>query len=498
MTPRQAVLYGRVSKQSVAEGKSVDQQFSELREIARREHVKVVAEHRDDGISASRYAGGKARTGWRAVMASVNAGECTELWVWEISRATRDRDVWAKLVTACIANNVKITVCGRVHDPADPDDGFMLDLTAALAVRESAVTSKRIKRDVKHSAQAGRVHGRIAYGYAREYDTNTGALKRQYADPVLGSIVAEIFERIVNGESGYSIAGDLNRRSVPSPHEARAARLGQTVDVPYPWTLEQVHRIVRNPTYAGLRTHDEKGTKKYRATIVGPGKWDGIVSREVFEQAQFVVEQPRRRTVTDLAVKHLLSGIAVCGVCGSIVRVIKNRGYPSYACWGGPAKRGTCCVSRRQPPVDALVAETLIELAEQPDVVERFAAHRADPAHAKALVELAELEDRLAGFLAQASRGRVSPESFATIEANLKPQIEAARARVARRQLSPQAAAFVGPGARERWKRMEDDIPARRLIVRELLQVTILKSPPDRAGVKGFDPELVDVRWREV
>lgn len=140
------VVYGRVS-QDRSEGKSVDDQLAECRAWAQREGWQVIAEHRDDG--ASRYANGKTRAGWQACMDLITAGKVDLLVVWEVSRATRDRAVWSALVVACLERNVKIGAGGKVHDPSDPDDGFLLDLQGALAVRESAVTSKRIRRAVR-------------------------------------------------------------------------------------------------------------------------------------------------------------------------------------------------------------------------------------------------------------------------------------------------------------------------------------------------------------
>jgi DNA invertase Pin-like site-specific DNA recombinase len=72
MTQR-AVLYGRVS-QDRSEGKSVDDQLAECRAWAHRESWRIVAEHRDDGISASRYANGKARPGWQSVTDLITSG----------------------------------------------------------------------------------------------------------------------------------------------------------------------------------------------------------------------------------------------------------------------------------------------------------------------------------------------------------------------------------------------------------------------------------------
>lgn len=495
-TTRRAVLYGRVSKLAAGttEGKSVDQQLHELRAMAERDQVEVVAVHRDDGISASRHAGRKIREGWLHVMAAINDGSCTELWVWEISRATRDRPVWAQLVNACLLQNVKITVAGRVHDPADPDDGFMLDLTAALAVRESAVTSKRIKRDVRAAAAQGLPHGRIPFGYRRVYDDTSGALLRQEPDPVYAPVIAEIFRRTVAEHAAYTIAQDLDTRGIPSPHEARVARLGQPVDDPYPWTLEQVLRIVRNPTYAGLRAHNEGGLKPgARATIVGEAAWDGIVDRETWEHAQLIVERPARRTTSDLSVKHLLSGIAVCGVCGSGCRLIKNRGYPSYACWGGPNRRGTCCVTRSQLPVDTLVAETLILWAVQPDIVERLAAAQNDDDATLAAREVGELQRQLDDLAELVIARKMTPALAGRVEARLLPQLDAARRRAVPQDVAPEVMRFVGPNARRVWT---DDltVPERRRIVRALVTVAIQRSPYSN-GVRGFDPDLIDIDW---
>lgn len=151
---RRTVLYGRTSNDA-SDGKSVDDQLSVLRKWARDTGRTVVAELRDDGVSASRFAGKrKKRPDWQQAMELIADDATDELAVWEISRSSRDRSVWAALIAACIDHDVDLAVDGKVHDPADPDDGFMLDLGAAMAVRESALTSKRTRRAVASRAQA--------------------------------------------------------------------------------------------------------------------------------------------------------------------------------------------------------------------------------------------------------------------------------------------------------------------------------------------------------
>ncbi|HET8642502.1 MAG TPA: recombinase family protein, partial [Pseudonocardiaceae bacterium] len=145
---RRAVLYARVSE--LIEGrKSVDDQLSELRVWARRDGWQVVAEHRDDGISASRFARRTVRRdGWQQTMDLISAGSVDILAVWELSRASRDRAVWAALLAACEQHGVLLAAGGKLHDPGDPDDAFMVDLGAALSSRESAILSKRVRRSV--------------------------------------------------------------------------------------------------------------------------------------------------------------------------------------------------------------------------------------------------------------------------------------------------------------------------------------------------------------
>lgn len=240
-------------------------------------------------------------------MELITSGKVDLLAVWEISRATRDREVWTALLAACAVRNVKIATGGRVHDPADADDGFMMDLQAALAVRESAVTSKRIRRRVRAAATAGLPHGKIPYGYRRIYDETTKKLVRQEPDPETAPIVWEIARRLLAGEALYSVAEDLNRRGVLSPRDVELKRINKPLSGAL-WEPTQVKRVAITPTNAGLRS--------LNGTVVGPATWDGLISVNDHHMLKHKLTDPSRKTWRDGSVKHLLVGIAECGVCG--------------------------------------------------------------------------------------------------------------------------------------------------------------------------------------
>ncbi len=120
---------------------------------------------------------------------------------------------------------------------------------------------------------------------------------------------------------------------------------------------------ISSPTYAGLRTHQGK--------VIGKGDWPAMISAEEHERLLAHLRDPARRTTTHRGPepRHLLTGIARCGVCGEVMRWFGPTSIktPTYLCYGAS------CVRRRADLVDVLVTETLIERLSRPDAVTLFA-----------------------------------------------------------------------------------------------------------------------------
>src|SRR5690606_8684111 len=281
------------------------------------EGLRVIGEYRDDGISASRYAGGKARPGWQDAVNLIEAREVDVLWLWELSRATRDRTVYAALLAACEEAGVKIVLDDRWYDPRDPDDAYDLDTKAATAVLESGKTSKRVQRDVRARAAEGKPHGWVTYGYRAVYDPTTGKPLTREPDPSTAPIVQELARRILGGESVYSIAKDLNERGVPAPRRG-------------PWRGGNIQRLVCNPAYIGKRVYRGQGQEGVDAT------WPPLLDEATHFQRRALFDDPARRKYRqDTRVKHLGAGIYRCGRpgCSGRMRVLTPKGRaPMYGC----------------------------------------------------------------------------------------------------------------------------------------------------------------------
>lgn len=334
--------------------------------------------------------------------------------------------MWAALLAACQENKILISLGaeGRLHDPNNPDDGFMLDLQAALAVRESAVTRRRIRLGVRSRAEAGKPHGKLAYGYKIVYDPETGKPLERVLHDEQAPIVRDIVRRLLGGEALDSIAQDLDRRGVPPPRPPKKQSDGWRSGR---WQEAQVKRIAISPTIAGIRTH--------HGQEVGEGAWPAIISEADHRTLVAKLTHPARKTFRDGSVKPLLVNIAVCGAripaeeadairrrsqwpvqfsgvepdenglveCGAPCKLIKNRSTMSYTCAAG------FHVSRSQRYVDLLVKTlivgtppgvepVLVGRLAQPDAVDLLASPETDATAVAAAERARTLRARLAAF----------------------------------------------------------------------------------------------------
>lgn len=458
-------IYTRVSQDSRGTGRSVQEQEQECRAWLEREGWDAVGVWSDNDVSASRYSK-KARPSWQALTARLDDGGIDALLVWEPSRATRDRRVWATLAATCEERNIRLGCNGRLYDLDDPEDAFQLDLYFALATRESGATRKRVQRSMRSAAAAGRPHGKLLYGYRRTYREGRSGpeLVAQVVDDEKAAVVREAARRIMQGEALYKVARDLNERGIPAP------RGGE-------WDPTQIKRLCVNPAYIGKRTH--------KGAVVGDGMWPAILDEQTFYTCLSRLTDPKRLTHDGRGVQHLLSGIAVCGVCGGRVRVQKNRSHLAYLCVDG------FHVSRKKENVEEFVTAVVVERLALPDLAALMNQDGGEDESA-AGAEAAELRARLEGFYDEAATGSLSPAALARIEARLLPEIEAADKRARRKHSSPLLAVVAGPDAAEAWKRLS--LEQQREVIGLLCEVRILRGKP---GARYFDPDTVDIVWKQ-
>jgi hypothetical protein len=279
-------------------------------------------------------------------------------------------------------------------------------------------------------------------------------------DPVTSPIVSEIVTRFTNGESLHAVARDLTERDVPPPNEG------------VPWRAQRIRTMISSPTYAGLRVQ--------HGQVIGKGNWDALFSEDVHHRILGILADPSRVTYRGNGVKHLLTGIAVCGVCQAPMRFFgpKSLKSPTYLCSEGS------CVRRRVELVDDLVTKAVIGRLESLDVLVDL--------DDRSSVDLSAIEDartRRTQLAGKVARGEIDLDLAQGIKAELDRMIVEHERTLRATTYSPLVVSLAGPDARKRW--IDDlEIHHRRQIIRELVTVTI---KPSSVGTRRFSGDDIDV-----
>jgi DNA invertase Pin-like site-specific DNA recombinase len=466
-----AFIYDRTSRDISGRGTANRDQNIENERLCREYGWEIVARFSDAGKGASRHARSKRRD-YEEMVERLQRREADVLVVWEASRAYRDLEVYVQLRNLCTRHRVLLCYDGTVYDMTRSEDRYRTGQDALQAEREADKIRDRVLRTTRLNAERGRPHGRTPYGYRRVYDQDTGELLEQVPDEQQAPIVREIAERAAGGQSLYGIAQDLNDRGVPGPSGAR-------------WMPEVLPDLITKPTYIAKRQH--------QGIVIGDATWKPILTEEVYYACVTLFSDPARLTAKSRAIKYLLSGIAKCSVCKFVVR--PRRSYDrekwSYTCV-------TCFKTQmRTPALDDIVTGSVLAHVERPEFVRALTAAAADDGAREALAEAEALEMQLAEARELAGRfanGRMalSALSLAKMEQELGPRIEGARQRAQAVTVPQSLRQIAGPGARERWAVMEQDLVWRRAVVKS---VVVPWLNPAGKGVRTIKPGRYDLEW---
>lgn len=462
--PGAAVTYGRQSQHN---DRSIEEQLDLGRARAADEGWLLLGEFHD-GVSASRHTT-KQRDDWPKVLALIAAGKVRVLWLWEPSRGDRKLSEWAKLLEDCADQGTRIYIetHHRLYDLTQPRDWKALADDGVDSVHESNKTHERVIRAMTANATGGKVHGRVPFGYRREYEITPAGKRKltgQVPDPAEARTVGFIFRAIARGHTLLSITTYLVERRVPTRSGAA-------------WSMTQVRGIALNRAYIAQRVHDPEGRRAGRRlpgpdAVWYPAKWPALVGEELFWTVQQILTDPKRVTTKPGKAKHLLSMIARCEHCETALSVtFRRRGGPHYCC------RRSCVLIGMAELDDYVTAEVLARVVKH--WKELAAAGRTDDRElVAARAELAKAEVEYQQLKGALKRKKLSVDAFADAEPGYLADVDAARKRVRELQAPPRLRWLLGDGPHdvaERWKAAA--VPARRDAIRALAVVTVSRSP---------------------
>lgn len=472
-----AGIYARISKDTEGTELGVKRQEQDCRGEAGRRAWDVVEVYIDNDVSATRS---KRRPAYDRMVSDIKAGHINAIVVWDVDRLTRTPRELEDVIDMANNHGLALANVGGDIDISTPDGRMMARIKGTVARREVESMSRRLKRKFQEKAEKGEPHGYSPYGFQRVSQTDSdgkvvGTARKDVVNEEQAAVVREAARRVLARESLRSIVNDFNTRGIHGPQAPL-------------WNSTILRQILTRPTNAGLR--------QYQGKVIGKSTTEPIYSVETHDQLTALLTDPSRRSNhVGPGYKYLLSGIAVCGLCGGTMRRQIGRllsvGPDGEARRQDPSYHCSECfkVRRKQEPVDVLVSEVLIGRLSRRDALDLFAEN--DSASADECRELiAGVDAKLDIIADQFASDEITAAQLKRITSRLRDERSQLEHRLRLSEPQTVVAELAGGDVRSKWTALP--IAAQREVVETLLTVTI---QPAGSG-RRFDPESVSIAWR--
>jgi site-specific DNA recombinase len=504
--PLIAVLYTRVSRDRSRRRKSVTEQDTEGREVAQREGWTIPedAVFTDNHRSASRFAT-KPRVGWEALLVYLQTQPVNVLIMWETSRGDRRMTPWSELLDLCRDRKILIYIVkdDALYDPDQYRDRKALLSEGIENEGESERLSRRIQRDKRAAAFDGRPAGRLNFGYRRIYD-DRGHYVKTVIEAQQAHIKRDVIDAgIVGGRSLSAIVRELNKKRDAARQQAwvdararaagdgnwadrwRAIRdivaRGRRWDPPEGgrWHTMTVRRLALSPTYAAKRVHG--------GVIVGDARWPVITEEKTFNLITAILSDPSRRKQAGTLLRYQLAGAARCarGGCNGLIRSGHRGEYRCSSCL-------SCSIN--MAAADRIINKLIVARLRIPGMVDLLTAQSDDAGVDDAEREERELQQRLDDHYREAAGGRLTARGLGIVEADLLPQIEAARARANRMRQHAIPSRLRGIDPAELAATWTDQPPAVRRDA--IMLFADLRLSANSKGKRATPWRFAESRWR--
>jgi site-specific DNA recombinase len=443
-----AVIYTRVSLDRSGDLLAVERQHEDCLAIIQRRGWELVGEYSDNSMSASKR--GVSRPEYNRMVEDFAEGAFDALVCWDLDRLTRQPRQLEDWIDAATERGLKLTTANGEADLSTDAGRLFARIKAAVAREEIERKGARQKRAARQRVEAG---GMASFKPCLGYTSENKVVE------VEAVVVRDLYKKFALGESIYHLTEQLNG-STMRPKQSKT------------WQRTSVRGILSNPRYAGRVV--------YRGEVLStPGKWDPIIAPGLFDTVQAILRDPRRKlNKLGTARRHLLSGIAICGECGSPVR---GQTF-AYVCRNH-------CVTKALPITDEIVVGSLRGMLAQIGTISLNESSENPELDARVV----ELRGRLATIEADYDSGFIDGRRYAA--ASEKVGAELSGVERERRGKTGKAAAGSVMNAADPVEAFDGaSLAVRRAVVEAVMNVILIKRRNHGGG--HFDPETVRIEWK--
>lgn len=304
-------LYIRVSTEEQAENPegSIKNQEQRLRDAVeyRNRHSnfgRIVAVYTDAGISAKDM----KRPQLQQMLKSIKSGEVDLVVATELSRLSRNIRDFLSMWDLMKEYGCRFMSLREDFDTTSAAGEMLMFLLMTFAQFERKQTSERVEANIAARAHRGLYNGgTIPTGYKR-IPEKPGflAVDDDAANTVRAAFEAFLREGCLShaakwlNDNGYSLAKHMQGGG-------GKMRVGH-------FTVDNLHKIIKNKMYIGVKVYTQKGERKEAKAV-----WEPIIEEATFRRAneKLIKNRSKFKPTSFYTLPYLLSGLAFCMKCQS-------------------------------------------------------------------------------------------------------------------------------------------------------------------------------------
>lgn len=360
----------------------------------------------DNGATGTNF----DRPGFQRMLSDIEAGRVNCVIVKDLSRLGRNSiDTGYYIEQYFQVHQVRFIAINDNFDTADPESiaGIILPIRNMINEAYAIDIGRKIKAQQRQAMRDGKyVGGRTPYGYLKA----PGDCHQLIIDPVTAPVVRQIFQWAFEGDGLNTIARRLNEagQQTPSHYKREAgAFASEKLLGSGNWQTRTVARILHAEIYTGDLVQGQTKIIDHKQVQAAPEEWtvvrdthEAIVSRELFESVQDILDQTAKRhkekTVNAYSVNPL-KGKVFCGQCGGSLHRQRNKRKTTddvyhYYCLTKSRVNRDACLGVLIPETKLLSALMDVLLETMDAVLGQYALLLADTARQAAQMDALKTE----------------------------------------------------------------------------------------------------------
>ncbi|HEQ4179294.1 TPA: recombinase family protein [Streptococcus pyogenes] len=320
-----AGLYCRLSKDdgNSVESMSIWSQKVMLKQYAESNSIAIYDYYVDDGYSGTNF----ERPSFKKMITDIENGKINCVITKDLSRLGRNYlQSGAYIEMYFPQKNIRYIAITDGIDTLNSNQNDIMPFKNILNEMYAKDTSKKVKSAIQSRMREGTYIGSKApFGYLKDPNNK----RRLIIDEKTKPIIELIYKLCLDGKGTQLISQELMNRKIPRPSafvENAEKLYGLTEENKYQWSHRMVLNVLRDPVYCGNMARNKRPTLSFKNSkrmyipksdyIYARNTHEGIVSEEIWEQVQTMVDKRKCNNKKGLYYDNIFQGLVRCPKCG--------------------------------------------------------------------------------------------------------------------------------------------------------------------------------------